>query len=306
MKYPIALIGLLLFLPCTLPNLMAQTIKVQVITKKIEKSFQYREGYEVNIEGEKAEVNIQTWDKKDIQVSIELVAKHPDKAVAERDLELMKYLAQRVKNKIYLRNYLSSVEGKGKSEPEAYLSVKYTITLPAECPVYLKNVFGAANISSLTNRLRVNSEFSRIGLENLKGSVEIKTHFGDLIGQDLDGWFNIQSRRSDLTLQNISGRFNIEAHFGTIRLFANEDLADLRLDAEKSEVWFYHPNPQFVGYSLSARGSEVKLPARLNASWLESETGERKITFRPSKEYYPNVSIRITFGNLHVEKRVTP
>ncbi|MDZ4683350.1 MAG: hypothetical protein SH848_18985 [Saprospiraceae bacterium] len=306
MRYSIAFLLFMLLLTCATAPVIAQTIKVQVITKKIEKNFHYKEGYEVNIEGEKAEVNIQTWEKKEIQVVMELIAKHPDKAVAERDLELMKHLAQRVKNKIYLRNYLSSVEGKGKSEPEAYLSVKYTITLPGECPVYLKNIFGAANISSLTNRLRVNSEFSRIGLQNLKGSVEIKTRFGDLIGQNLDGWFNIQSRRSDLTLQNISGRFNIQAQYGTIRLFANDDLADLRLDAEKSEVWFYHPNPQFVGYSLSARGSEVNLPSRIDAHWLALDNGERKITFSPNREYYPKVSIRITFGNLHVEKRVAP
>lgn len=304
MRYSTVFIVLLLL--SLAPRMAAQVIKVQVITKKIEKNFAYKEGYEVNVEGEKAEVNILTWEKPEIQVKIELISKHPDKAVAEKDLELMQHLAQRVKNKIYLRNYLSTVEGKGKDAPQSYLSAKYTITLPADCPVYLKNVFGTANISSLTNRLRVNGEFSSIGLDKLKGSVEIKTRFGDLIGKDLDGWVNIQSRRSDLTLQNISGRFNIQAQYGTIRLFANEDLADLRLDAEKSEVWFYHPNPQIVGYSFTTRGSDIQLPPRLNASWLEAENGERKITFRPNKEYYPSVTIHISFGSLHVEKRVAP
>ncbi len=64
MRYSIAFLLFMSLLTCATAPVIAQTIKVQVITKKIEKNFQYKDGYEVNIEGEKAEVNIQTWEKK--------------------------------------------------------------------------------------------------------------------------------------------------------------------------------------------------------------------------------------------------
>lgn len=281
-------------------GLLAQT-SVQVVTKKIERTFNFKAGYELNIEGEKAEVTIETWDQPQIKVVLELTAKHPTQKVAETELEKVRYLTERIKNKIYLRNYYEKEEG--EADPASTISATYQILVPEECPVYLKNYFGIAHISDLTNRLRINSEFANVGLQNIKGQVDVKTRFGDLQGEDLDGIFNIQARRSDLLLRNLSGEFNIQAQYGTIELFADHRLINLNLDAEKSEVYFYTDNPMAFAYDINARFSNLALPSSMKFDYAENAFELRKARFKPQQEVYSNIVLTITFGDLAIGKK---
>lgn len=280
-------------------------VTVQVITKKIEKQYAYQDGYELNIEGEKAQVFIESWDKNEISISLEITAKHPEKAIAERDLEAMQHLAQKVKNKIYLRNYLSAAEG--APEPEASFEAVYYVKVPPACPVYLKNYFGTANIANLNNRFRFNGEFSKIDMENISGNIDLRSRFGDILGSHLDGMVNIWSRRSNVTLNDIRGSFDITAQYGTLRIFAEDRLLKLNIDAEKSDVYFFNPNPEFYGYTLTANNGNVVFPGEL--SYEEPETtkaDQRKIQFKPPREYFANITITVTIGDIHVEKAIQP
>jgi hypothetical protein len=295
---------LFFFLACALlfgvQETAAQVTIFQVVTKRIEKTFNYRDGYEVNIEGEKAEVQVETWEKNEIGIQLDLISKHPDKKIAERDLAAIKYLAERIKNKIYVRNYISTEEGAPK--PEAHLSAKYIIKLPKDCPVYLKNYFGIAKVSDLSNRLRVNSEFSRIGLQNLKGIIDVKTRFGDLQGRHLDGIMAINSRRSDIVLRDLKGKLDIEAFYGTIELFEFEGISHLNILAEKTDIFLFDSNLQAYGYSLTSNFGKIDYPGDLRFQVLEPSENLKKIEFKPSKEFYPNITITISFGDVHLEK----
>jgi hypothetical protein len=279
----------------------AQDDKLQVVTKRVDRDFAYREGYVVNIDGIKAEVDIETWEKSSIKVQIDLIAKHPNKQQAEKDLEQMKYLAQRDKNNIYLRNYLQS--GQDGKEPESQMKVIYHVYLPANCPVYLKNAYGQAEVSNLINSLRVNSRFSKIQLENIKGMIDLNTNFGDIFAEKLDGNISIVSRRSDITLKEMRGRYNVKAEYGILNFYATDELVNFNLVADRSRVFFHNFNPATFAYNLSVQHGRVDYPNDLKFKFLEmKDSGIKKVTFRPNKEYYPNVTISISFGDLHIGK----
>lgn len=299
MKYRIFLQTFVLLLACS-GALSAQEGKLHVITKRLEKVFAYRPGYEVNIEGEKAEVTIETWDKKEIAVRMELIARHPDQAVAEADLEKMKFLAERVRNKVYLRNYIATAEGEAK--PRSNLEARYTITLPADCPVYLKNYFGVSNVSNLSNRFRFFGEFSKVGMENVQGSVDLRSRFGDIIGRSLGGEVSIDARRSDITLENIQGRFNIEARYGIIRILSSTGLLDLDIRAEKSDVFLFDPKLADFGFLLTAQEGQINYPGDLRLNFLANTESLKKVEVKPKQEYYPSITISVTFGDIYLEK----
>lgn len=287
----------LVLLPCMVQG---QTTIWQVVTKKIEKTFPYRPGYEVNVEGEKAEIKVETWDKPEIYIRLELTAKHPEKAVAERDVEKIKYLAERVQRKIYARNYVA--EGKDIPKPEASLYAKYLIKVPAECSVYLKDYFGEIDVSNLVNRLRVHSEFTSIGLNNMGGQMDIKTKFGDLVGQGIDGSMKVNSRRSNVTLSELKGQFDIESYFGIIKIFADDQLVDMNIVGEKTDVYLFNTNPNANGYALSAKHGNLKMPKEMNINYVENNLNLKQITFKPSQDFYPSISVSVTFGDIVVQK----
>lgn len=280
--------------------IQAQTANYQLITKKIEKKFSYRPGYEVNIEGQRAEVFVETWDQKEVLVQLELSAQHLSKTTAEQDLAKMAYQTERVKNNIYIRNYLDTKDG---TKPSSKLKAKYLIKVPADCPVYVKNSFGLANISNLVNQLRINSQFSDIGLHNIKGKMDVTTKFGDLEGQKLDGHMIINSRRSDITLSEITGRYDITAQYGVLTIFADQNLLDLNINADKSEIFLFSPDPKIFAYTLEAKNSKVDLPNNMAFKFEDSDVTIQKASFKPGREYFANISIVLTFGEVTVEKQ---
>lgn len=292
-------ISFFLFTLCLATGLAAQPVTLQVVTKKVEKTFDYHEGVEVNIEGQKANITIDTWEKNFIQVNIAFTAKHPERSIAREDVEKINYLATQAKNKIYIRNYLSS----DQAPPTSLLSVEYSILLPQDCPVYLKNEFGIAQLSNLSNKLRINTAFTRIGLEAFKGILDISTRFGDLTGNNLDAQATITSRRSNIKLNNIQGSFNIKAFYGVVEVVAHPNLAFLNIDAEKSNVFTYSANPELIAYKIQANGSNLDLPLALNDKVMDGPQSESfEFLFQPKQNYLSFFQINVSFGDIKIAK----
>lgn len=298
MKIQISIFFLLL-LSCSL--LMGQEEEVlQVITKRITKTFPYSEGFEVNLEGENAEVLVESWEQQEIYVQIELIAKHPEQAVAERDIEEMAYLLDRVKRKIYIRNY---VKEKETAPTVAMMEARYTIKLPEECPVYIKNQFGETDIRNLASQLRIFNEFGPVNLLNVNGTIEMRTRFGDVFGDRLAGNFDIYSRRSDLNLRNVVGNYNIESHYGTLNLWAGEGLIDLNINAEKTNVNLFNIDPLTHQHDLVVQHGNVIVPNAWQFEFEEDTPQIKKLTFKPNSEYYATVTISVAFGDLKIERK---
>ena len=283
--------------------LAAQT-EVQVVTQVIEKTWPYREGNELNIEGDKAKIVVDTWTEPTVRVVLELVAKHPDRTVAERDLAYMVHSAKLEGENIYLRNYLKTPDGSKRTE--AALSAVYTVTLPDDCPVYLKNNFGNTFVSNLARSLQINSEFSKVEMQNLSGAVAVNSRFGTLDGAQLDGDVRITGHRTDITLRDIRGNFDIRSKFGTIKLFTDPDLLlnellTLDIEAEKSDVYFFSAEPTAFGYDLIAHYGTITAPQDLKMNFLENTESLKRAVFSPAGGN-ASVSVKITFGDVVIRK----
>lgn len=270
---------------------------LQVVTKTIEKTFPYKNGYELNIEGEKAEIMVRTWEREEVRVLLEIIAKHPDREIAKSDIDKMSYSTEQHGNKIYFRNYLEKKGASGK--PASDVKAVYTITLPADCPVYLKNNFGLTQVSDLKKQLTINSEFSKINLENISGKLGVTSRFGDIEGRKIDGDVVLATRRSDITLHDITGTWNINAQYGILKFFTNPspDLLSLNIEAEKSDVFFFDPKPNYYGYTLTAHYGKITAPRELKFNYLENSDQLKKAIFS-SQIGTSNISVKISFGDI--------
>ena len=64
---------------------------LKVASKSLKEHFNYLPGMEVNVEGQKAEIVIETWDKNSVEIIIDFIAKHPSEMIAKKDLKCIKY-----------------------------------------------------------------------------------------------------------------------------------------------------------------------------------------------------------------------
>ncbi len=274
----------------------AQEDILQVVTKNIEKTINYEEGYQLFIDGEKADVQIESWEKKKISVSIALTAKHADRKIAERDLESMRYDIEVVGKKIYVRNQL--VLKSDQPKPESTFKAKYVFTVPADCPIDLRNHFGKAEISDLKRGIAVKSEFTEILLNNIQGSIGVETRFGDVDGKQLSGEMNIESTRSDITLTQLKGRVNINAKYGKIKIDAQRSLVDLNIKAEKTDILFMNPATETYSFDLAAYYGDISVPEMMSFEIKEEKALNKAELNLPKQE--AKVSIQTSFGNIVV------
>lgn len=283
------------FLLLTITGL-AQEDKVQVVTKNIEKTINYEDGFELFIDGEKADVQIDSWDQQKIKVQIALTAKHADREVAERDLESMRYDIEVVGRKIYVRNQL--VLKSDQPIPESTFKANYVFTVPADCPIDLRNHFGKAEINDLKRGVAVKSEFTEILLNNIQGSIGVETRFGDVEGKQLSGEMNIESTRSDITLTQLKGRVNINAKYGKIKIDAQRSLVDLNIKAEKTDILFLNPATETYSFDLAAYYGDISVPEFMSFDMKEEDALNKAELNLPKQE--AKVSIQTSFGNIVV------
>ncbi|TXF87052.1 DUF4097 family beta strand repeat protein [Neolewinella aurantiaca] len=290
----------LLTVLCTCVRAQTDNAMREVVTKTIEDTYPYKPGNELAVEGEKAEIFVETWDKQKISVKVVMTARHPQLEQAEEDLKNLDYISEVAGQKIFLKNKLVDKTKRSRSE----LTVHYYITLPEECPVYLKSHFGGATISNLRNQLRINGEFSAINIDNVQGILDIRSRFGDITGERIDGNVVINSRRSDINLYDIGGTFNITAQYGELKLSPNLSMQDLQINADKSDVYIYEPlGGEGIAYDLSLNNGEVKLPDDKTITELARTTEVRRFAIRPSQERMGTITASVSFGDLHLAKQ---
>ena len=231
---------------------------------------------------------------------MDLISRHPEKNQAEIDLEKLEYYMDDFDNMVIIQNSISSDEGQ---YPASNLKAYYSIYLPAQCPVFVENNYGKINIRDLMNQLKIDSEFCKIHLDNLSGDIWIDTQFGDIEGRDLDGQITINSHRSDITLYEAKGSYDISSNYALIRIFADENLVNLDITGEKSDVQFFHSAPASQSYTLIAQYGGIATPKNMNFNWLENSSYMKRAQFRPTKELTGvSVNIQVSFGTIKVDK----
>ena len=216
--------------------LSANAQMLQVVTKSVEKTFAGNKINTVQILAERADVEISTWNKNELKIVVELVAKHPDRAVATSDLESLKYVFETVGRSVYLRNFVVLPSSGGR--PEANLKARYTLLLPAACAVVLQNSFGKIEIKGLEHSTEVKAEFCATILQQLKGKIALETHFGDVKAEEMDGNMSFRSDRTDWQLKDLKGRCQIRAQHGIFEINTDKTLVKMDVKTDKTTVRF--------------------------------------------------------------------
>jgi len=239
---------------------------------------------------------VEAWDKNSIQSTTELIAKHPDKQVAERDVQVQKAIAQTTKRSILIGNQL--VLAQGTEKPTSNLKAKFTIYAPQNCALQIKNRFGSIVVKGIKNTVEINSQFTKLNLEAVKGEVKLSSNFGDIIGQQLTGNVTIDANRSDIQLDHPSGNFTIAAKYGTVTILEDKNRQfDLDIKGKKTNVVFIEPMLFAHNFRLATEFGEITLPINTAFKFIENSQ-QRKEAVLNTKGNASQISVALSFGDI--------
>lgn len=269
--------------------------ELQVFTKTITKTLNYKETEKIIVDGEKAKIGIGGWYRNEVEISIKLISKHPDKAIAEAELEYSKYLIQQKGKHILIKNFYA-IPDKVK-EVRSNLKVEYAIRVPFNCSIEVKDYFGNVHINDVTGSMKFHIQYGDLDLNNCEGLLDIDINFGDVNSRHTSGSLIVNATHSEITMKELSGTVRINAKSCDIFLVTENKLNMLLIDAEKSDVQFEGDFDQYA-YELVSSYGDISIPSR-RSSFLKHHPEQELFHYR-SKETYPLVSIKTSFGKITV------
>lgn len=262
--------------------------KVQVASRTIERTLACPAGTAVRIRADKATVRVLGWDQPTVRVVLRLSARHPERAVAEKDLAAAQYRITQQASAIDLVNYVALPAG--APAPASDLRADYTVMMPAANALQVANAYGQTVLTGLTGRQQLTQEFGQVTLSQLRGSLDATVQYADLTGTDLQMAFSCQAEKSALSLRTVGGSYAIRNRYGSIRLEPTEELTSVVIDAERTEITVLPPALAQFNYQLTATHGTLNVPATdlgaAKTTWKSSVPGRRPL-LRLTTTYAP-------------------
>lgn len=273
-------------------------VKVQVVSQKFIQSLEWKPGMSLQLSGERAEIFCTTHALNTIEFEVTFISKHENKTVAEGDLNKMKWINEKMGNKIFLRNYIELTRNEEK--PQSDIKAIYHIQIPTNCAVDIKNYFGIIKLENITSEFKITSEFSKIELKNILGKGSVKTTFGDINGQNILGDIRIESNRSDIDLLEIGGNLSIYSVLAELYLKQINENSKLSINAEKSNVKLSVEELNQYQFKFDLTKIEFELPEILKSSFVKNDKDEINASFIGEKSH-SQIDVKLNIGTLIIK-----
>ncbi|PSR53433.1 hypothetical protein AHMF7605_07785 [Adhaeribacter arboris] len=288
--------GFLLLHFFSVGRLLAQS-KVQVVTKTVEQSFPYKAGEIIFIQGEKASIQVMGWTSQEVKVVLRLVAKAPTTEVAREALEYQRYILEKKRDAVQVKNYFA-VPG-GKFPIKALLLAEYEIWVPRESSLKIKNQYGNTTISNKNGETEVDTRYGNITLDQVKGNNIFKNYFGDFTAKNLGGQIRAQFNHTKTSIQGLSGKAEFNTTLGDMSLGDLTGIQSLKIDASKSDISLAATNAQANQYYFTTEFGNITVPESFRTP-IKRKPNE-SATWQYGAAHLPAIHVKTTFGKITLE-----
>jgi hypothetical protein len=289
-------LGMLLSL-LGLPVAQAQQ-RVQVVTRTVAQTWNCPPGMVVRIRAEKATVQVRGWDRPTVQVTLRLSARHAEREVAVQDLPVAQYRLQQNGNALDLVNLF--VLPAGAPAVRSDLRAEYTVLMPASNPLQVVNAYGQTELSDLSGVQKLEQNFGKISLRNLRGTLTTTARYADLAATNVQADFTCEANKSAVQLLGLGGSCFVRNYYGSVRVQPAAGLRKLTVEADRTEVVISAAEPDLFAYQLSVLQGQLSVPAAYEAA-KKASANRASLTTKPAGGARPLVRVSTSYAPLTLQ-----
>lgn len=244
---------------------------IQTVTKDYKEAFKYKKNFTVELNGERADVNVEGADIEEIQITAKVVSKNTSKREAQDDIENMNVILEKIGKVVYARNYISVKSNQEK--PSSNLKVIFDIKVPKGCNLVINNSFGEIQLNNLNGFIKLDAKYSKVNMAYIEGEGEVESLLGDINMHSSFGVFKFKLSRADMILQNSDGSYEIESKFGAIEAVVKPELEVLKITGVTVDVTLLVDDISSSYYNLVSTNGKIQVDENLNTEYklIESE-----------------------------------
>lgn len=251
---------IVLLFVCLSFNTFSQT-EINVLTKKIEKTFNTSIDGKIEISAIKANIKLKCWNKDETKVIALLVAKNKDVKNAKREIEYINCYIESKGDKIEIKNIF--IIPQAVKEVNSILYVEYELTVPLKSKIIINNKYGSINMEAMHLNSTIDIEYGEIVLKSLTGSLKVNSKLTKIKGSDLNGIFTFKSENTEFDLQNIGGTIDINNSIGKINLESDITLKSLTINSLYSEITCKTKEILKYNCYLISKYGEIQVPVKI-------------------------------------------
>lgn len=285
--------GLVLLLSVYSSLVVAQT-KVEVITKTVEKSFAYKSGYSLQVDGKSAKIGITGWDGAGIKVVMKLVSKGLTADVAKQDLEYQKYAMDEINKSIVIRNYL--LLPRGLDELSTIQETQIQIYVPNNIILMVKNAFGETSVNRVIGEVSIDNEYGDIFISDLSGACTIKSFFGDLQLDTSSGALTLEISHTETSISGLSGSAKITTNLGNVSLRNLGEVSSLKIMGQKADIDLEVHSIDDYSWHIRSKYGEIEAPSEMTKG-IRSIKNARLEYGDPTLS---NIQVTTDFGKIEI------
>lgn len=269
-------------------ELVAQK-KLQVVTKTIQKTYGYAKGDILIVQGEKADVKVTGSDANEIEVTIKLISKALSRDVAIKELEQAKYVSEKKKQELNLKNYF--VKHRDKENFEAVLSASFEIKIPKQMELRVTSRYGLIDLSFLTGIINLDTKYCKLKLSDLDVRGIVKGYFGDLNMSNIEGNSSFDLKHVKTEIKGRSEGVSINTNLGDVKIQNFSVIDRLEINGIKSDITVEGVTLETYFFDLETEFGKVYLPD-------QPKNNSQLSAWKYGDESKPKIQLKTKFGDI--------
>ncbi len=227
--------------------------------KTIEKSYTVSDATELNFSNSFGKIHLETWDNKQVSVKIEIIVNASSESRAQDLLDKITIDIDDSNPKSEL-SFSTSIDGRNSGRGTSF-EINYSVKMPKNNPLNLKNSFGDVYVGPLGGRVKLDVQYGNLNTGSLTGDADVKLAFGS--GASSIESFNKGELRlsySKLSIEEL-GDVEVNSQFSTLEVdkAGSMDLTGKYGDVEIGEIQNLVANINFSGFEIDKVHKEIEL-----------------------------------------------
>jgi len=273
--------------------------------RNIVKIFDVKDQDVLAVDNQFGQVKINLWNKSEIKVEIIITANAPTDGRASEYLGAVIIDEKREKNKINLTTVINKSQfgqngWNNKRGEKNFIQIDYTVFMPKQNALIVKNKFGNTDIPSFSAPLTIDSRygiFSAASLANAENTIDVS--YGSAVIGKMDGG-KLESHYSNIKLDQVT-KLLLNNKFGELSIGDVTNL-DADIDYSGAKIGIIRGSGKIkLNYSGNFKINEltnsvenVDIQAAYSSVVLPAEANRFNVTVTYGNFSYPSTNVNFT------------
>ncbi|MBK8611621.1 MAG: hypothetical protein IPL84_17200 [Chitinophagaceae bacterium] len=227
-----------------------------VKTKSVNKSYNVSSSDKLNIQNSFGKVEIHTWNKNEIKVDVSIEVSANTNDLAQKVLDKISVAESQSGKEISFKTSINNINN-SKNEKSS-MSIDYSIYMPANNPLKVKNDFGATVVPDYRGEVDLTSKFGSLTAGDLSDVKNINVEFGKAKFNNItDGSITIKYSKAEFG--KLSGKIDLKFEFCSgIVMSLDNSLAGMDVKSSYSTVNMKPSSGLSASYDISTSFGSLK------------------------------------------------